>query len=83
MENMQKVFSYHDIMMGFLLHRGYIGPGGKQYQGDYQNCTGGAAGFIDRWVFGDSHVYQHPTPKVGTGDWVGPIPIKLHVLHLF
>jgi len=31
--------------------------------GEFKNCTGGAAGYIDRVVFGESHIYQHPTAK--------------------
>ncbi|KAJ8675685.1 hypothetical protein QAD02_011471 [Eretmocerus hayati] len=46
----------------FLLHvpgcpRGYIGPGGYHHHGDYTNCTAGAAGYIDRLVFG-KHMYM-------------------------
>ena len=37
--------------------KGYLGPGGYHHHGDYYNCTGGAAGYIDRLVFGD-HVYS-------------------------
>ncbi|XP_068232603.1 heparan-alpha-glucosaminide N-acetyltransferase-like [Palaemon carinicauda] len=40
---------------------GYIGPGGLHDGGAYSNCTGGAAGYIDRLVLGDAHVYKHPT----------------------
>ncbi|XP_067011142.2 heparan-alpha-glucosaminide N-acetyltransferase [Anabrus simplex] len=47
--------------------KGYLGPGGLHYsltEGDkYTNCTGGAAGYIDRLVFGEKHIYQHPTFK--------------------
>ncbi|XP_063729761.1 heparan-alpha-glucosaminide N-acetyltransferase-like isoform X2 [Symsagittifera roscoffensis] len=45
--------------------RGYVGPGGLQYDPDYNltNCTGGVAGFIDRTVFGLDHTYQHPTAR--------------------
>ena len=46
------------------LVRGYIGPGGLSDHGNYENCTGGAAGFIDRWFFGENHIYQTPTCKV-------------------
>ena len=42
---------------------GYLGPGGIGDFGKYQNCTGGAAGYIDQLVFGLNHVYQHPTCK--------------------
>lgn len=40
---------------------GYLGPGGLHDHKMYQNCTGGAAGYIDRRVFGNSHIYQHPS----------------------
>nr|CAH7743930.1 unnamed protein product [Callosobruchus chinensis] len=39
--------------------RGYLGPGGLDEGGKYQNCTGGVAGYIDREVFGN-HMYRHP-----------------------
>ena len=43
---------------------GYIGPGGLHDGKKYENCTGGAAGYIDRLVLGDNHIYGNPTPKV-------------------
>lgn len=39
--------------------RGYLGPGGLDDGGRYANCTGGAAGYIDRVVFGE-HMYKTP-----------------------
>ncbi|XP_043274378.1 heparan-alpha-glucosaminide N-acetyltransferase-like [Venturia canescens] len=36
---------------------GYLGPGGYHLRGKYANCTGGAAGYIDRLLFG-SHMYN-------------------------
>lgn len=39
--------------------KGYLGPGGLDDGGSYFNCTGGAAGYIDRQVFGE-HMYKHP-----------------------
>ena len=33
---------------------GYLGPGGLHGGGQYANCTGGAAGYIDRFVFGEN-----------------------------
>ncbi|KAF2885850.1 hypothetical protein ILUMI_20323 [Ignelater luminosus] len=39
--------------------RGYLGPGGLHKLGHYKNCTGGAAGYIDRLVFGK---HMHGTP---------------------
>ncbi|XP_041974872.1 heparan-alpha-glucosaminide N-acetyltransferase-like [Aricia agestis] len=45
--------------------RGYMGPGGlhRTALGDHslQNCTAGIAGYIDRVVFGESHLYQGGT----------------------
>ncbi|KAK7864612.1 hypothetical protein R5R35_003200 [Gryllus longicercus] len=44
---------------------GYLGPGGLDSsvpKGDiYQNCTGGAAGYVDRLLLGPDHIYQTPT----------------------
>lgn len=46
--------------------RGYLGPGGLHDNASYWNCTGGAAGYIDRAVLGSSHLYQYPTCFVST-----------------
>ncbi|XP_067434510.1 heparan-alpha-glucosaminide N-acetyltransferase isoform X2 [Thunnus thynnus] len=43
---------------------GYLGPGGIGDMGLYANCTGGAAGFIDRWLLGENHIYQTPSSRV-------------------
>nr|XP_016851015.1 PREDICTED: heparan-alpha-glucosaminide N-acetyltransferase-like [Anolis carolinensis] len=43
--------------------RGYLGPGGIGDDGKYPNCTGGAAGYIDKWLLGEDHMYHHPTCK--------------------
>ncbi|XP_043839813.1 heparan-alpha-glucosaminide N-acetyltransferase [Dromiciops gliroides] len=43
---------------------GYLGPGGIGDFGKYPNCTGGAAGYIDRLLLGEDHIYQHPSPNV-------------------
>ncbi|XP_008320341.1 heparan-alpha-glucosaminide N-acetyltransferase isoform X2 [Cynoglossus semilaevis] len=40
--------------------KGYLGAGGIGDNGLYPNCTGGAAGYIDRLVFGDN-MYRYPT----------------------
>ncbi len=40
---------------------GYLGPGGLHDGGQYADCTGGAAGYIDRALLGDGHIYRHPT----------------------
>ncbi|XP_067928536.1 heparan-alpha-glucosaminide N-acetyltransferase-like [Watersipora subatra] len=42
---------------------GYIGPGGISKEGEYFNCTGGIAKYIDTAVFGKRHIYQHGTCK--------------------
>ncbi|XP_060579970.1 heparan-alpha-glucosaminide N-acetyltransferase-like isoform X4 [Ruditapes philippinarum] len=46
--------------------RGYLGPGGLANDGDGKNvslCTGGAASYIDRTIFGEGRIYQSPTCK--------------------
>ncbi|XP_072526319.1 LOW QUALITY PROTEIN: heparan-alpha-glucosaminide N-acetyltransferase [Salminus brasiliensis] len=43
---------------------GYLGPGGIGDFGQYPNCTGGAAGHIDRWLLGENHIYQTPSSRV-------------------
>ncbi|KAK3915094.1 Heparan-alpha-glucosaminide N-acetyltransferase [Frankliniella fusca] len=40
--------------------RGYMGPGGVHLDGAHPNCTGGAAGYVDRLVLGEEHLYQTP-----------------------
>ena len=40
---------------------GYVGPGGRGDQGNYPDCTGGFARWIDLKVFGDNHIYQNPS----------------------
>lgn len=41
--------------------RGYLGPGGRHAEGKYLNCTGGAAGYVDKVLLGVNHIYQFPT----------------------
>lgn len=48
----------------YVNFRGYLGPGGLHEDKKYENCTGGAAGYIDREVFGNDHIYNSPTCKV-------------------
>lgn len=43
--------------------RGYLGPGGKSDNAANPHCIGGAAGYVDMLVLGESHIYQHPTAK--------------------
>lgn len=38
--------------------KGYMGPGGIHDYIQHKNCTGGAIGFIDRAILGESHMYQ-------------------------
>ncbi|XP_077310059.1 heparan-alpha-glucosaminide N-acetyltransferase-like [Lithobates pipiens] len=40
---------------------GYLGPGGIGSYGQYPNCTGGAAGYIDKWLLGANHIYRYPS----------------------
>ncbi|KAL0274548.1 UNVERIFIED_CONTAM: hypothetical protein PYX00_002650 [Menopon gallinae] len=40
---------------------GYLGPGGRHRHSQFENCTGGAAGYIDRLLLSENHLYQHPT----------------------
>lgn len=47
--------------------KGYLGPGGQyEHRGKYMNCTAGAAGYIDRLIFGN-HIYPK-TEKSIYGD---------------
>ncbi|XP_075060674.1 heparan-alpha-glucosaminide N-acetyltransferase isoform X2 [Mixophyes fleayi] len=43
---------------------GYLGPGGIGDFGNYPNCTGGAARYIDYLILGEGHIYQHPSSNV-------------------
>ncbi|CAH1957055.1 unnamed protein product [Acanthoscelides obtectus] len=40
--------------------RGYLGPGGLHQNSSYENCIGGATGYIDGLILGN-HRYQYPT----------------------
>ncbi|OQR76648.1 heparan-alpha-glucosaminide N-acetyltransferase-like, partial [Tropilaelaps mercedesae] len=42
---------------------GYLGPGGLHMGGAYFNCTGGAAGYVDRLILGTTHIYQRSSAK--------------------
>ncbi|XP_070152179.1 heparan-alpha-glucosaminide N-acetyltransferase isoform X2 [Polyergus mexicanus] len=46
--------------------RGYLGPGGYSHFGQFQNCTGGAVGYIDRLVFGNHMYSKTQNPVYGT-----------------
>ncbi|XP_042214151.1 heparan-alpha-glucosaminide N-acetyltransferase-like [Homarus americanus] len=43
---------------------GYLGPGGLHDGGQYGNCTGGAAGYVDKMILGEAHMYSHPTCRI-------------------
>lgn len=51
--------------------RGYLGPGGIGDYGKYFDCTGGAAGYIDKKIFTEDHIYNQPTcqPLYLTGSY--------------
>lgn len=40
---------------------GYLGPGGLHAHSSYSNCTGGAAGYIDKLILQPNHIYSRPT----------------------
>lgn len=42
-----------------MFFSGYLGPGGKHDEWTAPECSGGAAGYIDRLLLGESHLYQH------------------------
>ncbi|XP_025412388.1 heparan-alpha-glucosaminide N-acetyltransferase isoform X2 [Sipha flava] len=44
--------------------KGYLGPGGLYNKSSNVNCTGGAAGYIDRLVFGEHHMYPGSSKSV-------------------
>ncbi|CAG0879332.1 unnamed protein product [Darwinula stevensoni] len=43
---------------------GYLGPGGMHEEGAHKKCIGGAAGYIDRVVLGEAHLYPTPTASI-------------------
>ncbi|XP_047119724.1 heparan-alpha-glucosaminide N-acetyltransferase-like [Schistocerca piceifrons] len=47
--------------------KGYMGPGGIHENGQFEDCVGGAVGYIDRLVLGVDHLYQHPTAQAVYG----------------
>ncbi|GMR60439.1 hypothetical protein PMAYCL1PPCAC_30634, partial [Pristionchus mayeri] len=51
---------------------GYLGPGGVGDEGAFANCTGGLAGWVDRWVLG-RHIYDNaPVKRVYGGLDIDP-----------
>lgn len=62
------LLSVAHVLITFLLPvpgcpTGYLGPGGMDQYSRFVNCTGGAAGYIDRLIFTDKHLYPHPTSQ--------------------
>jgi heparan-alpha-glucosaminide N-acetyltransferase len=43
---------------------GYLGPGGLHDNSSYSDCTGGATGYIDKILFGESHLYKYNEPSI-------------------
>jgi len=58
------LWKYLNLSLLHMFNRGYLGPGGLAEMGRYQNCTGGAALVIDKWLFHNDHLYKHPTAQV-------------------
>mgnify|MGYP000547100032 CR=1 FL=1 len=59
------IFPITNLLLTFTLvvpecPKGYMLPGGIAQQGTYQNCTGGAAGFIDIKIWGSNHLPIDP-----------------------
>lgn len=42
---------------------GYTGPGGQTAGGQYADCTGGAAAWLDRTLLGENHMYNDRSLK--------------------
>ncbi|EEB18822.1 conserved hypothetical protein [Pediculus humanus corporis] len=40
---------------------GYLGPGGIQDGGRFNECTGGMTGYVDKVLLGVEHIYKNPT----------------------
>lgn len=59
-----KYIRHYDKYKFNLTYRGYLGPGGLENCSKHFNCTGGAAGYIDRKVLGEKHIFGSPTCKV-------------------
>ncbi|XP_020285905.1 heparan-alpha-glucosaminide N-acetyltransferase-like [Pseudomyrmex gracilis] len=60
------IFAFVHLVLTFSLPvpdcpSGYLGPGGRHEDGEYFNCTGGAAGYIDRTILTVNHIYQRST----------------------
>ncbi|KZC07069.1 Heparan-alpha-glucosaminide N-acetyltransferase [Dufourea novaeangliae] len=84
------ILTVHTLITFFLpvpnCPRGYFGPGGQyDHRGKYINCTAGAAGYIDRLIFGN-HTYSKTNDSVYGSilpyDPEGTNPIFLYVGHV-
>lgn len=40
-----------------------MGPGGLHDMGQYENCTGGVVGYLDRVILNENHMYRFGTAK--------------------
>lgn len=67
--------------------KGYLGPGGIQDNGQFRDCTGGATGYLDRQILGESHLYKRHTAReiYGSGpfDPEGIVGCLLSVFQVF
>ena len=63
----------------YFLFRGYVGPGGLHDGGGTFNCSGGAAGYIDRQFFGEQHLYNWNVIKVNASN----VPLTVNIIKLF
>lgn len=46
-----------------MYYSGYLGPGGKHDDWIAEQCSGGAAGYLDRLLLGEQHLLQHSDAK--------------------
>lgn len=62
------IVAFHLLVIFFIpvphCGNGYLGPGGVHEMGRYNNCIGGAAGYVDRLIIGTHHLYQRPRAAV-------------------
>jgi heparan-alpha-glucosaminide N-acetyltransferase len=47
------------LNIGLCFNSGYLGPGGKHDDWVAPECSGGAAGYIDRLLLGTKHLFQN------------------------
>lgn len=62
------ITAFHLVVIFFIpvpnCPSGYLGPGGIHEMARYNNCIGGAAGYVDRLIIGTQHLYQRPRAAV-------------------